>query len=168
MNAPLETGRIAIRPARQADLEELLEYRLAMLEELSAERAHSPAATDLTEANRTWFADHLGRDFQAWIADVDGTAAASAGLLWFHHPPSPMNPAGLEAYLLNVYTRPEARRRGLARKLVERAVGEARSAGVRRIWLRASSSGRPLYEELGFASGDYLQYVPPDETGPTD
>ena len=99
---------------------------------------------------------------------MDGVAAASAGLLWFPHPPGPVNPVGLEAYLLNVYTRPEARHRGLARKLVERAVGEARSAGVRRIWLRASPAGRPLYEELGFGRGDYLQYLPADETGPTD
>jgi GNAT superfamily N-acetyltransferase len=49
---------------------------------------------------------------------------------------------------------------GLARALMERLVEEARRAGVRRIWLRASAEGRPLYEGMGFRPGNYLQLTP--------
>jgi ribosomal protein S18 acetylase RimI-like enzyme len=79
--------------------------------------------------------------------------------MWFPHPPGPINPVGLEAYILNVYTRPDARRMGLARALMERLVEEARAAGVRRIWLRASDDGRPLYEAMEFRAGNYLQLM---------
>ncbi len=114
----------------------------------------------MRRANEAWVAEHFGRDFSAWIADLDGRPVASAGLLWFFHPPGPTNPIGREAYILNVYTRPRARRLGLARALMERLVEEARVAGVRRVWLRASDAGRPLYESMGFRTSNYVQLTP--------
>ena len=119
-----------------------------------------PDPADLREENERWIGEHVGHDFLAWIADLDGEPAASAAMMWFPHPPGPINPVGLEAYILNVYTRPEARRMGLARALMDRVVEEARAAGVRRIWLRASDDGRPLYEAMGFRAGNYLQLTP--------
>ena len=118
-----------------------------------------PEQEAMRQANETWLGEHLGLDFFAWIADLDGRPAASAGLMWFPHPPGPINPVGLEAYVLNVYTHPDARRMGLARALMERLVEEARAAGVRRIWLRASDDGRPLYEAMEFRAGNYLQLM---------
>jgi len=109
------------------------------------------------QANVTWLGEHLGHDFFAWVADLDGRPAASAGLMWFPHPTGPVNPNGLEAYILNVYTRPDARRMGLGRALMERLVAEARAAGAGRIWLRASKDGRSLYESMGFKPSNYLQ-----------
>jgi GNAT superfamily N-acetyltransferase len=111
----------------------------------------------LRAANERWLDEHFGRDFISWIAELDGRPVASAGLLWFEHPPGPANPGGLEAYILNVYTRPEARRMGLARALVERLVQVSTDRGVRRIWLRTSDEGRPLYESMGFRTGDYME-----------
>jgi ribosomal protein S18 acetylase RimI-like enzyme len=119
-----------------------------------------PDQEALRRAKEAWLGEHLGRDFFAWVAELDGEPVASAGLMWFPHPPGPINPAGLEAYVLNVYTRPEARRMGLARELMTHVVEEARARGVRRIWLRASDDGRPLYEAMGFRAGNYLQLTP--------
>jgi GNAT superfamily N-acetyltransferase len=157
MTTQHERGNVLIRPAGRADLATLLEFRLAMMAELFPIETRPLETQDMHDASGAWIDAHLGRDFAAWIADLDGVAVATAGVIWFEHPPGPMNPIGREAYLLNVYTRPEARRLGLARKLVQRIVEEARVAGVRRIWLRASEAGRPLYSELGFREGNYLQ-----------
>lgn len=137
----------------------MLDFRMAMLAAVFPGQPDRP--TDhLREANERWMVDHLERDFAGWIAEVDGRPLACAGMMWFPHPPGPVSPGGTEAYILNVYTRPEARRRGLARALMERAVEAAREAGVTRIWLRASTEGRPLYEAMGFRGGNYLQLVP--------
>ena len=162
MKSPLDTGRVLIRPAVAADQATLLEFRLALLADRRPRvEAMSPAdPAVLREANERWLDDHLGRDFISWVAELDGRPVASAGLLWFAHPPGPANPGGMEAYILNVYTRPEARRMGLARALMERLVKEAQSAGGRRIWLRASDQGRPLYVAMGFRTGDYLELRP--------
>jgi GNAT superfamily N-acetyltransferase len=149
----------SIRPATIADSDILLEFRLAMIEDVFRADEHAPAwdAVELREANRRWLAGHFGRDCAAWLAEIDGQIAGCAAVVWFDHPPTPTNPGGVEAYILNVYTRPEWRRRGVARALMEQVVSEARKAGVRRIWLRASDEGRPLYEEMGFRQTNYLQ-----------
>jgi GNAT superfamily N-acetyltransferase len=160
-------GRARIRPGTPADFETILDHRLAMLDAVfpvepagaavTAGKSPRPDAATLRELNRTWLADHLGADFSVWIAELDGRPVASAAIQWFDHPPAPFNPIGREAYILNVYTDPGARRRGLARRLMERLVEEARAAGVRRIWLRASDEGRPLYESMGFGTRNYLE-----------
>jgi GNAT superfamily N-acetyltransferase len=153
-----DAGRISIRQATQSDVGTLLEFRLAMMVELFEERdGPRVEMAALREPNERWLGDHFGRDFSAWIADLDGHPAASAALMWYPHPPSPKNPLGLEAYILNVYTVPGARRMGLAKALIQRLVEEAQAVGVRRIWLRASEVGRPLYEGLGFRASNYLQ-----------
>jgi ribosomal protein S18 acetylase RimI-like enzyme len=153
--AGLSPSGATFRKATRADLATLFEFRMAMLADIFSKRG-----TEQGEANERWLDQHLDRDFVAWIADVQGRAVACAGLMWFAHPPGPVNPAGKEAYILNVYTRPEARRKGLARALMDLAVGEARAAGTTRIWLRASAEGRPLYEAMGFRGGNYMQLVP--------
>jgi GNAT superfamily N-acetyltransferase len=132
MTAQLDAGRVSIRPAVPSDLATIVEFRLAMFDDMSgAEAGPTPRPESLRRDNERWVAEHLGRDFFAWIAELDGRPVASAGLIWFAHPPGPLNPIGKEAYILNVYTRPEARRLGLARALMERLVEEASLAGVR-------------------------------------
>ena len=161
MQPHLDHGHVVIRPAGRSDLAALLDFRMAMLDELLAHGAvAAEAGPELRGANEAWLSRHLGRDFEAWLVELDGRTVACAGVIWFEHPPGRANPLGREAYLLNVYTRPEARRMGLARKLVLRIVAEARAAGIRRIWLRASADGRPLYAELGFHEGNYLELGP--------
>jgi GNAT superfamily N-acetyltransferase len=159
VKAKSAAGHLLVRPATHSDLNALLEFRLAMLEAVFPREASGPAwdPAPLRETNERWLGEHLGLDFQAWMAEIGGRVVASAGLLWFPHPPGPNNPGGLEAYILNVFTEPEARRLGAARALMERLVEEAKAAGVRRIWLRASEDGRPLYASMGFRPGNYME-----------
>jgi len=49
-----------------------------------------------------------------------------------------------------VLTRPENRRRGYARRLMEDAIASAESSGVRTLKLDATEQGRPLYASVGF------------------
>jgi ribosomal-protein-alanine N-acetyltransferase len=58
-----------------------------------------------------------------------------------------------ELHVLNVAVLPELRRRGLARWLLEFALGRAARAGARHVWLEARAGNAPalaLYEALGF------------------
>jgi GNAT superfamily N-acetyltransferase len=165
MTTQFDDARVLIRRATSADRSSVVDFRLAMFADMFASE-HGPKVVRpadpgaLREANERWLDEHLGRDYLGWVADLDGRPVATAGLLWFAHPPGPVNPGGTEAYILNVYTRPEARRMGLARALMGRLVEEARAAGVRRIWLRASDEGGPLYEAMGFRTGRYLELMP--------
>ena len=54
------------------------------------------------------------------------------------------------AWVGMVLTRPEHRRKGLARRLLEDAIAHAKRDGIRTLKLDATEEGRPLYESLGF------------------
>lgn len=58
------------------------------------------------------------------------------------------------AHLMNVYVKKEFRRKGLAKKMLELLIEEAKSRKVTEISLDATEKGRPLYESLGFSSND--------------
>ncbi|MBZ5726230.1 MAG: GNAT family N-acetyltransferase [Acidobacteriia bacterium] len=54
---------------------------------------------------------------------------------------SPTDPAPRRAWILNVYTEPEFRRRGIAHRPMDTAVAWCRAAGFRTVSLHASSEG---------------------------
>ena len=52
---------------------------------------------------------------------------------------------------MNICTRPEYRRKGIAFHTLDLLVQDAREKGVAFISLEATESGRPLYEKYGFS-----------------
>ena len=57
-----------------------------------------------------------------------------------------------------MYTLPAWRRQGIARDLLCRVVGEARSRGCGAVQITASDAGVPLYRSIGFApNANFLQ-----------
>ena len=84
------------------------------------------------------------------LAEEDGIAAATGAVLFYDYPPGFSNPSGKVAYIANMFTSPDYRRRGLALKIMDMLVEEARKAGAGEVRLLASEPGRPVYEKYGF------------------
>jgi GNAT superfamily N-acetyltransferase len=61
------------------------------------------------------------------------------------------------ATILNVYTDPEYRRRGIARLLMETMIDWCKREGLARVNLHASDAGRHLYESLGFEPSNEMR-----------
>ena len=77
-----------------------------------------------------------------------GKIVASASLL----------PFGMQlAWIGMVLTRPEYRRQGLARQLMEDAMATAERSSIRTLKLDATDEGRPLYESLGFVVEEVVE-----------
>ncbi len=66
---------------------------------------------------------------------------------------------GREGLVMNVYTAPAWRRRGIARRLMEEIIAWAKTAGIVRLVLHASDEGRPLYTALGFVPTNEMRYA---------
>ncbi len=66
---------------------------------------------------------------------------AGTALLCTHHGVAGFHMAG---------TRPEQRRKGVARQMMHHLIGEARARGLGLAILQASAMGEPLYSQLGF------------------
>jgi GNAT superfamily N-acetyltransferase len=140
-----------IRRATVDDLEELTRLRLALFRDMGELRDEHETA-DLAEAVRHFLATDLpaGR-FIAWVAlDDEETTIGCGGLVFVQKPPSTGNYSGREAYLMNMYTVPEWRGRGIATQLMPVILDFVRDAGVARVRLHATEPGRPIYERAGF------------------
>lgn len=146
----------SIRLATVDDIEMLVRLRVAMMAETDGNdrgAGASPRGEALAEANRAYMGQALPTgEFVAFVAESDGAIVATSGLTLYRAAPNPGNLSGVQAYILNMYTLPEWRRKGLASALVKRLVEHARSAGATRVALRATEAGHSVYERLGFTS----------------
>ena len=142
---------IQVRRATVEDIDILTRLRVA----LQREMGHLGGATPedaFARATRRYLAEALPSGaFIAWVAVADGQVVASSGLVFIARPPSARNLSGLEAHILNMYTVPEWRGRGIASRLLRELIRAARDMNARRIWLHASVDGKPIYEKAGFA-----------------
>jgi GNAT superfamily N-acetyltransferase len=91
---------------------------------------------------------------RCYLAVVGGRVVATSGLIIHRHPPSARNPEGREAFVLNMYTVPAWRGRGLASSLLQRVLAAARQAGCSRVILHAAPRAAPIYLRAGFLSVD--------------
>jgi GNAT superfamily N-acetyltransferase len=121
--------------------------------ELATEARYN--AMDLTFA--PWVRERLadGR-YVGLFLEEDATLLAACGIFFGDFPPHFLDPNPIRAYLLNFYTAPEARGRGLATQLLQHAVDECRKANVQVITLHASKFGKPIYEKFGFTQNNEM------------
>lgn len=92
---------------------------------------------------------------------LDGEQIAGTGGVSFYQVmPTYHNPSGRKAYIMNMYTRPEYRRQGIAYKTLDLLVKEARQRGITAISLEATEMGQPLYEKYGFVKLDSEMELP--------
>ncbi len=144
-----------IRRATLADREAFVRLRLALFRDLG-ELSNGAESQTIGATIERYFVEELppGR-FHAWLAfDDTGVAIGSGGLIFVQKPPMPSNDTGREAYIMNMYTAPDWRGRGVAREIVGTVLAFAREAGVSVVRLHASVSGRPVYERAGFKATD--------------
>ncbi|MDD3213481.1 MAG: GNAT family N-acetyltransferase [Eubacteriales bacterium] len=138
------------RRAVYADIHTLVSLRSDMLWENQTQP--EPLCTRVAENTKRFFEDSF-RDESCvvWIAEENGKAAAMGCVNFFNLPPNDWCPEGCTAYIGNLYTALEYRKRGIASKIVEKLISEAKNRGCERILLNSTDRGRPLYEQQGFA-----------------
>jgi len=90
----------------------------------------------------------------------DGDEFAGCGAVIFYEVmPTYNNPLGTNAYIMNMYTRPEYRGKGIASQTLDLLVQEAKKRGIIKISLEATEMGRPVYAKYGFAAmKDEMEY----------
>ena len=88
----------------------------------------------------------------AWLV-FDGEEVVGTGAVSFYQVmPTYHNPSGKKAYIMNMYTRPDYRRRGIAHRVLELLTAEAEMRQIDVVTLEATAAGRPLYEAFGFTA----------------
>ncbi|MDP9097406.1 MAG: GNAT family N-acetyltransferase, partial [Verrucomicrobiota bacterium] len=124
---------------------------------------------DFVAASRKWTERALATgEYLGWFAipkSQPDTIVAGAGVQLRQVPPHPCRPSkegvfakGRHAIVLNVFTEPEWRNRGVAILLMNEIVRWARADKLDRLVLHASAQARALYEKMGFIATNEMRF----------
>ena len=140
---------IEYRIATNDDIELLMSSRLEMLRVVNGLSDDYVFSDEIVRESREYF---LHGDQLTVLALDEGEVIGCASMSFMWIMPTFSHPTGRRAHLMNVYTRSEYRRQGIARKMVEMLIDETWKRGATEISLDATVMGRPLYESLGFTN----------------
>ena len=129
------------------DINMLTDLRLAYLQE------DLGVITDkqlIQESLPGYYEKHLNKDLMVYVARDDEDIIACAFLLIVEKPMSPSFITGKTGTVLNVYTKPEYRNKGYAKKLMTMMLEEATAQDVSVIELKSTEDGYSLYKSVGF------------------
>lgn len=130
------------------DMEELVRLRIAYLRTDGGVDAREEE--ELRQSLPAYFEEHLNRDCFVYAAKDGEKMVATVYLNVSNKPPRPSCKTGDFGIAYNVYTMPEYRRRGLARKLMLWLLDEAREKKLNYVALEATAEGYPVYMGIGF------------------
>ena len=149
MTAIIVNAMPTLRRATEADAALITAHRHSMFTD---NQFTTEEQLDIMDANfLPWVRERLATGaYVGLLMEEGGIALASAGIHFNDFPPHFLHPEQGRGYLLNFYTAPEARGRGLAKQLLAACVAECRDRGNAVVVLHASRFGRPIYEKFGF------------------
>ena len=152
------SSSITIRPATINDTPQLAHHRSAMFRDmgLGTEDGHATMIQAFTE----WSAHKMQHnELFAWVACDEDVIVAGGVLMLLDWAADPFGSTAPRAYIYNIYTEPDYRQQGIARRIMDIILDDCRQRGIKYIGLHASEFGRPLYEKMGFTATNEMRIV---------
>ena len=145
-----------IKITQVKDIDTLMDWRKEVIRNVFGVES----GASLLAANRHYYLEHIADGTHiAVTATFDGEECGCGAICLTEELPSPDNPSGKCAYLMNIYVREAFRRHGIAHKIVAWLVDEAKKHGCGKIYLETTADGKPVYRSLGFRDmTDMMKY----------
>ena len=151
---------VSVRSAGLNELDTLMEWRMRVLAEVFPAEAGEDRS-GIRENNAAYYREHLQDGTHTACFAVDGGSGAivgCGGICYQREMPSPDNPDGTNGYLMNIYTLPQYRGRGIGKQIVEFLIRDAKARGTGKIYLESAPAAKKLYFDLGFTDmKDYMK-----------
>jgi len=146
---------IVYRRLTEDDLDTFIDMRITQLREEGAKED-----IDLVPALKEYYKRHMADGtFVSWLALDGDTIIGTSGMSFVEKPPYFGCPSGRIGLLSSMFTKPDYRRKGIARELLHRVVEEAREYGCGAVQITASDMGVKLYTAYGFVhNNNFMQY----------
>ncbi|MFQ7181329.1 MAG: GNAT family N-acetyltransferase [Hungatella sp.] len=147
-----KTESLLYRRAGSHDRELLTRLRLEVLRAANGLEEDVDLSRTELESRRYYETCFPEDSHAAWLV-FDGEEVVGTGAVSFYQVmPTYHYPSGKKAYIMNMYTRPDYRRRGIAHRVLELLTAEAEMRQIDAVTLEATAAGRPLYEAFGFTA----------------
>lgn len=144
-----------IRKAELRDVEALVRMRVELLHVAAALGVPTDLSGEEWEEVRAATRDYFSKALPAGehfgvVAEAEGIVVGCGGIVFMERPPYQGNLQGREAYLMNMFTEPAWRGKGIGAAIVNELVRCAREAGAKRVSLDAEEKARRVYAKAGF------------------
>jgi GNAT superfamily N-acetyltransferase len=156
----IAASEYSIRPVQPGDAEIVARHRALMFNDMNP--LSESAFDQLFQSSIPWFERLLiDGHYVGWLTLHAGAIVSGGGILLREQGPVPGCPrTGLWGHVVNVYTAPEHRGRGLARTLMNHIVAWAAEKKLDRLTLTASKDGASLYRSIGFTPTADMELLP--------
>ena len=144
-----------VRKTTEKDMELLVQLRIDFLLDQNPEKTLANQEQLINNLYAYFEKAIMRNEFLAVVAEEEGKAVSTAFMSIAERPPRPGNSSNRVGTIYSVYTDPEYRRRGIATKVLQLLLQEAKENNVATVDLSATADGRPLYEKLGFKLPNY-------------
>lgn len=140
---------LSYRLAQKEDVPILTKLRIDFLKDYWGpnQENESLLETELT----SYFKEEIeSGEYIAWIAFMGEIPIATGGMKIIRKPGSFRIPSGVCAYIMNIFTYPTYRRKGIAKTLFNKLIETGKAKGIQFFELHATEDGLQLYLNEGF------------------
>ena len=128
---------------------------MAYLTELQGEQSEEYQQKLRNELNAYFTQALAEKRFFAYLAELKGEIL-SFGAMVIKKIPGDFNQSSyLEGDILNMFTVPFARRKGISAMILQQLINEARNRGISKVSLHTTKDGEKLYRKFGFSEPIY-------------
>lgn len=131
------------------DLNSLVELRIEYLTEDYQDISESQII-QISERLSSYYHNHLNKDLFVYVYREKEKIIGCCFLYIMEKPPNPAFVNGITGTVLNVYTKPEYRKKGIAGKLIKLLLSDSEKMGLDFVELEATDAGYNLYKSIGF------------------
>lgn len=135
--------------ANKNDIPLLVELRIKYLLEDYGNLSEDKLTT-ITNNLYPYFEAHLNKDLFVFVCKDADIIVSCCFLCVFEKPSNPTFINGKTGTILNVYTKPEYRKNGIAGTLLKMLIDESENLKLDFLELKATASGYNLYKSIGF------------------
>lgn len=135
--------------ANQNDINDLVKLRIAYLLEDYGEIA-SDKLSLISYNLPAYFHSHLNKDLFVFVCRDESILLGCCFLYISEKPSNPTFINGKTGTVMNVYTKPQYRKQGIAGKLIQLLLSQAEKLNLDFVELQATDAGYNLYKSIGF------------------
>ncbi|HXS37811.1 MAG TPA: GNAT family N-acetyltransferase [Flavipsychrobacter sp.] len=144
------TNEIAFKRITQQHIPQLIELRLEFLISLKGRQTQEKIDALIKHLHQYYNIAIPAETFAGWMAWVNEKAVGVGALVVREQPGQFDWPEGRLGYVLNMYTVPEYRKRGICSTILQELINYAKDTGLSRLELHAAPDGEPVYRKYGF------------------
>ncbi len=136
--------------ATKSDIQTMISLRTEFMVEFLGPQTYE-AVQQLEQQLENYLSHAIeNKSYICWIATSENKTVGIGGMAMREQPGNFKNPSGKSGYIMNMYTVPAYRKKGICTTLLRRLMETGKEMGIILFELHATKEGEPVYQKSGF------------------